>query len=126
MKSITDDYAAPKGFESRSARQARAEAKRQADREVAESRRRQREQESRDRAHREEVDAYIKRLTPAERTALEAEALDRVVPEVRQTYEEAAPARFRASVLLGLLREHVRATAFARGELRQGLGGGTP
>ena len=40
VKSITDDYAAPKGFESRATRQARAEAKRQADREVAEGRRR--------------------------------------------------------------------------------------
>ena len=106
VKSITDDYAAPKGFESKAVRQARAEAKRQADREAAEGRRRQREQESRDQARREEVDAYIKKLAPAERKALEAEALARAGAEARQGYEE-APARLRATMLLGLLREHV-------------------
>jgi hypothetical protein len=106
VKSIVDDYAAPKGFESRAARQARTEAKRQADREAAEGRRRQREQEARDRATREEVDAYLKRLTPAERKALEAEVLSRAVPEARQGYEQ-APARLRATMLLSLVREHV-------------------
>ena len=107
VKSITDDYAAPKGFESRATRQTRAEAKRQADREVAEQHRRQREQEARDRAILEKVDAYLKRLTPAERTAREGEALARADAEARQSYEEAAPARFRAAMLLDLLREHV-------------------
>jgi hypothetical protein len=106
VKSITNDYATPKGFESKAARQARAEAKRQADQEAVEGRRRQREQEARDRAIREEVDAYIKGLTPAEREALEAEALARAAPEARQGYE-GAPARYRAVLLLGLLREHV-------------------
>jgi Replication initiator protein A len=106
VKSITDDYAAPKGFEPKAARQARAEAKRRADHEVAEARRRQREQEARDRATREEVDAYLRRLTPAERKALEATVLDRADAEARRGYEE-APARYRANLLLGLVREHV-------------------
>jgi hypothetical protein len=106
VKSITDDYAAPKGFESRTARQARSKAKRQADREAAEQRRRQREQATRDRALLEEVDAYLKRLTPAERKALEAEALARSDPEARRGYEE-TPVRYRAAVLLGLVRGHV-------------------
>ena len=56
VKSITDDYAAPKGFESQAARQTRTEAKRQADQEVAEQRRRHREQAARDRAVLEKVD----------------------------------------------------------------------
>jgi hypothetical protein len=56
---------------------------------------------------REEVDAYLGRLTPAERAALEAETLERAGPEARRTYEEAAPARFRAAMLLGLVREQV-------------------
>ena len=106
VKSIADDYATPKGFESRAARQARAEAKRQADREAAEDRRRQREQAASDQARREAVDAYIKGLAPAERKALEAEALARADAEARQGYEQ-APARLRATMLLGLLREHV-------------------
>jgi hypothetical protein len=106
VKSITDDYAAPKGFESKAVRQARAEAKRQADREAAEQRRREREQATRDQARRQAVDAYLQGLTPAERTVLEAEALARAGAEARQGYEE-APARLRAVMLLGLLREHV-------------------
>jgi hypothetical protein len=106
VKSIADDYTAPKGFESKAVRQARAEAKRQADREAAEGRRREREQEARDRAILEEVDASIRRLTPAERKALEAEVLAAADSEARRGYEE-APARLRATMLLGLLREHV-------------------
>lgn len=118
VKSITDDYAAPKGFESRATRQARAEAKRQADREVAEGRRRQQEQEARDRAILEEVDASIKQMTPAERKVLEAEALATAAPEARQGYEE-APARYRAVLLLGLLREHM-ARELGRGAISAG------
>jgi hypothetical protein len=53
------------------------------------------------------VDAYIKRLTPTEREALEAEALAQADPEARRACEETGPARFRATVLLGLVREHV-------------------
>jgi Replication initiator protein A len=106
VKSITDDYATPKGFESRAARRARSEAKRQADQKAAEGRLRQREQEARDQARRQAVDAYLQRLTPAERKALEAEALARAGPEARQGYEEAS-ARLRATMLLGLVREHV-------------------
>ena len=90
VKSIADDYAAPKGFESRAARQARAEAKRQAEREAAERRRGEQEQEARDLARRQAVAAYLQGLTPAEREALEAEVLSRADPEARQVYEEAA------------------------------------
>ena len=106
VKSIADDYAAPKGFESRAVRQARAEAKRQADREVAERRRREREQAASDQARRQAVDTYLQRLTPAKRMALEADALAQADPEARQGYEE-APARLRATLLLGLVREHM-------------------
>ena len=52
------------------------------------------------------MDAYLKRLTPAERKALEVEALARADAEARRGYEE-APARYRAAVLLSLVREHV-------------------
>ena len=118
VKSIIDDYARPKGFESKATRQARAEAKRQADREAAERRRREREQAVRDRAIRDEVDAHIQRLTPAERKALEAEALAQADPEARQCYQE-APGRLRATVLLNLVREHV-AQELERGAIPAG------
>ena len=106
VAAIRNGHAAPKGFVSKAERQRREEARQAQEREKAEQRRRQREQEARDRAIREEVDAYLKRLTPAERKALEAEALAQADPEVRQGYEE-APARLRATLLLGLVREHV-------------------
>ena len=106
VAAIRNGHAAPKGFVSRAERQRREEARQAREREKAEQHRRQREQAARDRATREEVDAYLKRLTLAERKALEAEVLSRAAPEARQGYEE-APARLRATMLLGLLREHV-------------------
>ena len=90
VAAIRNGHAAPKGFVSKAERQRREEARQAQEREKAEQRRRQREQEARDRAILEEVDAYLKRLTPAERKALEAEALARAGPEARQGYEEAA------------------------------------
>ena len=106
VKSIEEDYAAPQGFVSPAERRRREEARRAQEREKAEQRRREQEQAARDEAQRQAVDAYLGRLTPAERKALEAEALARAGPEARQCYEE-APGRLRATVLLGLLREHV-------------------
>jgi hypothetical protein len=107
VESIRGEYATPKGFVPKAERQRRAEARQAQERAKAEQRRRQQEQEAHERALREEVDAYLKQLTPSERKALEAEALARAGPEVRQGYEEAAPARLRASMLLGLVREHL-------------------
>ena len=106
VAAIRNGHAAPKGFVSKAERQRREESRQAREREKAEQHRRQREQAARDRATREEVDAYLKRLTPAERKALEAEALAQAGPEARQSYEE-APARLRATLLLGLVREHV-------------------
>jgi hypothetical protein len=106
VAAIRNGHAAPKGFVSQAERRRREEERQAREREKAEGRRREREQEARDRATREAVDAYLERLTPAERKALEAEALAEAGPEARQGYEE-APARYRASILLGLLREHV-------------------
>ena len=106
VAAIRNGHAAPKGFVPKAERRRREEARQAQEREKAEHRRRQREQEDRDRAERQTVDAYLKRLTPAERTALEAEALARAGAEARQGCEE-APARIRATLLQGLVREHV-------------------
>jgi hypothetical protein len=107
VSAIRNGHAAPKGFISRAERQAREEARQAKEREEAEGRRRRREEETRERALHEEVDAYIKRLAPAEREALEAEALAGADPEARRACEEAVPARLRAALRLGLVREHV-------------------
>jgi hypothetical protein len=119
VTAIRNGHAAPKGFISRAERQAREEARRAKDREEAERQRRRREEEARERALREEVDAYLGRLTPAEREALEAEALAQADPEARRACAEAVPPRFRATVLLGLVREHV-----ARGLSRRAIPAG--
>ena len=81
VAAIRNGHAAPKGFVSKAERRRREEARQAQEREKAEQHRRQREQEARDRAIREEVDAYLKRLTPAERKALEAEVLARAGPK---------------------------------------------
>jgi hypothetical protein len=107
VTAIRNGHAAPKGFVSRAERQRREEARQARERQEAKARRRQREEEARERALREEVDAYLKRLTPAGRESLEAEVLAQADPEARRACEETAPARFRATVLLGLLREHL-------------------
>jgi hypothetical protein len=114
VAAIREGHAPPKGFVTRAERRRLEEARQAQERERAEDRRRRREREARERVLREEVDVYLGRLTPAERKALEAEVLDRAGPEARRTYEEAAPARFRAAMLLGLVREHV-AQEHARG-----------
>ena len=106
VAAIRNGHAAPKGFVSKAERQRREEARQAQERAKADDRRRQREQEARDRAQQRAVDAYLERLTPAERKVLEAEALSRAEPEARQGYEE-APARLRATMLLGLVRERV-------------------
>jgi hypothetical protein len=97
VAAIRDGHAPPRGFVSKAERRAHEEARRARERQEAEGRRRQRE----------EVDTYLGRLTPAGRAALEPEVLAGAGPEARRTYKEAAPARFRAAVLLGLVREHV-------------------
>jgi len=107
VTAVRNGHAAPKGFISRAERQAREEARRARERQEAEDRRRRQEEEARERAVREEVDAYLGRLTAAERAALEAEALARTDPEARRACEEAVPARLRAALRLGLVREHV-------------------
>jgi hypothetical protein len=118
VAAIRDGHAAPKGFVSKAERRRREEARQAREREKAEGRRREREQEARDRATREAVDGYLQRLTPAERKALEAEVLARAAPEARQGYDE-APARYRAALLLGLVREHV-AEGLSRGAIPAG------
>src|SRR5262249_20796829 len=107
VTAIRHGHAVPKGFVSQAERQRREAARQAQEREQVQRRRREREQEAHERVERQAVDAFIQQLTPAERKALEAEALAQAGPETRRTYEEVGPARFRASLLLGLLREQV-------------------
>ena len=63
VKSITDDYATPKGFVSKAERQRQEEARQAKERQAAEERRREQEQEAREKAERKAIDAYRERLT---------------------------------------------------------------
>jgi vacuolar-type H+-ATPase subunit I/STV1 len=81
VKSITDDYAAPKGYVSRAELERQAEAKRQAERKAAEARRRQREEEEREQAERKAIDAYWNSLTPEQQAELDADARAQADPD---------------------------------------------
>lgn len=108
VKSIVSDYATPKGFVSRAERQAREEAKQAKARKATEDRRRERQRKAAAQAERQAVDAYIEQLGPAERRSLETDALARAGPEAIQNYEDPVMARYRDTLMLGMLREHVR------------------
>jgi hypothetical protein len=103
VKSIGDGYAADPDFVPQADRDRQAAAKRQTDQQVAADRRRKREQD----AHEAEVEAEIKRLSPVERIAMEAEVLAKASPEARENYDSPALARYRDTLMIGMLREHV-------------------
>lgn len=107
VKSIEDDYAAPKGFIPKAERLRFEEDSRANERKTAEDRRRQRQQEARDQAERQAVNDYIKQLDPASRAEFEGKALAHAGPESRQAYENPDMARFRDTLMLGMLREYV-------------------
>jgi hypothetical protein len=83
VKSIEDDYAAPKGFESRDERRRRAEAERGA---TSAKQRREAEASSRQEAERARIDAYLASLSAAERKKLEEGAFARANPLFLRRY----------------------------------------
>lgn len=72
VKSINDDYAAPKGFISKAEQQQRQEARQAKERKTAEDRRRQQEQDAHEKAERLAIDAYWTSLTPEQQAELDA------------------------------------------------------
>jgi hypothetical protein len=75
VKSISDDYAAPKGFISKAEQQQRQEARQAKERKIAEDRRRQQEQDGREKAERQAIEAYWASLTPEQQAELDAASL---------------------------------------------------
>jgi hypothetical protein len=73
-RSIRDDFAAPKGFESRAQAEARRLAAEEAERELAAGRLDARSRDAKEKAEKAAVDAHLTNLTPEERTGLEREA----------------------------------------------------
>jgi Replication initiator protein A len=72
VKSIADDYKAPKGFVPKAELDRQAEAKQQAERGAAEGRRRKQSDEARDQAERKAIAAYWESLTPRQQADLDA------------------------------------------------------
>ena len=81
VKSISDDYAAPKGFVSKAEQRQQQEARQAKERQAAEDRRRQQEQEAREKAERKAIDAYWESLTPEQQAELDAASNAQADPE---------------------------------------------
>jgi hypothetical protein len=86
VKSIEDDYAAPKGFETKADRAKREEAEREKRRQAAEARRQKDEAAAREEAIRKQIDAYWDSLDEQQRAKLDAEALERADQATRDAY----------------------------------------
>lgn len=82
VKSITDDYAAPKGFVSKAEREQREQARQAKERQAAEDRRRQQEQDAREKAERQTIEAYWAALTPEQQAELDTASTAEADPEI--------------------------------------------
>ena len=111
VKSITDDYAPPKGFASRAERERQAEAQRQAERKAAEASRREREQEAHQQERYCQADVYWSKLTPTEQADVEAKALAAASESDRNTYLSVngrpGSQRLANTLLAGIRREYI-------------------
>jgi hypothetical protein len=81
VKSIEENYSAPKGFISKAERQRQQEAKDARERQAAEERRRKQAEEARERAEKNAVKAYWNALTADEQAELDAVVNARADPE---------------------------------------------
>lgn len=83
VKSIQDDYAAPKGFISKAERQRRAEAKQAKEREAAEARRHKMESDAQAQAEQQAIEAYWASLPEEQQTELQEKADDALRSETQ-------------------------------------------
>lgn len=87
VASIRENYAAPRGYESRADRERRERAAREQRRALEEAKRKAIEdREARERAERERVERYWEGLTPEERERVQSEALARAEPNLLRRY----------------------------------------
>jgi hypothetical protein len=87
VKSITSDYATPKGFVSRADRQQAEQARQARERQAAEDRRQKQQEEARKRADQQQEDDHWTSLSPDEQSQLDADALANADPATRDAYE---------------------------------------
>lgn len=120
VKSIEDDYAAPRDFEIGADRAEREAARRDQERRESEARNRQRAEQARERAIHARVTKYWNSLTVAGQKELDAEALDQAEESLARSYREMTASRNPvAGSFLKLIRDaHIRK--------RLGLSGSAP
>ena len=80
VKSISDDYAVPKGFVSKAEQQERQEARQAKEGKAAEDRRRQKTREAREKAESQAIEAYWASMTPEQQAALDAATIEQADP----------------------------------------------
>ena len=86
VKSIEDDYAAPKGFIPRAERQRLAEVRCASERKAAEERRQKHEAAAREQAEQKALDAHFQKLSPDDQARVDAEALAAAGKQAQETY----------------------------------------
>jgi hypothetical protein len=106
VKSIQDDYAAPKGFKTNAQRQADEEAARQARQNDVEASRLALQQKANLTAAREAGEAQIKQLSPEDRAALHAMLLAQADEKTRQMFENPPTPTFADTMMHRMMLGH--------------------
>jgi hypothetical protein len=109
VKSICDDYKAPKGFVSAAQQQKDKEARQAREQQAAADRRREREEEAREKAERKAVAAYWDALTPPQQA--ETQAAADAQADAASLAQETGP--------LKRMGQHIRRHAYIRQLLQQ-------
>lgn len=99
VKSITDDYATPKGFVSRTERQRREEAKQAKEQQAAAARRRKQEEEAEDRRRRKLTSDYWNGLTKEQQAEHDATAIAQADDEDKKLIESGPMKRFGLTII---------------------------
>ena len=105
---VKNGHAPPPGFVSQAEIKRQQAEKRAREEAEAEERRRKQREAAEEEAFQRAADDHINRLEPEALAALEAEALAAADPEARASINNPAMARYRATLLRAILREHLR------------------
>ena len=105
VKAIKDDFAPPKGYESKAEREAKAKQAAEAERKAAEERRRKAEEEAKEKAQAQAIRTYWEGLTSEEQEQFDAEALAAANAEIVATYQSSQPASMKSMYFRNAIRE---------------------
>ncbi len=108
VKSITDDYAAPKGFVSKAEIRRREEESREGKQNASDDRLRRQEETARLKRDAQAIAAYRASLSPEQLADLEAIALELADEETRQAIGSVTVARLRKTMLAKLTDDYIR------------------